>query len=230
MRYLTATPLLQAMLVLTVLAGHAAAQTQGERMGRQRYGKGGEASIDDAVKEMSSSDADKRLEAVKTLGTSKNGKAIDYLLKAVGDPDVRVQAKAIQELGDIRAREATPVLTQKLLLHADVNMQQLLLASLGKIGDSSAAPAVMEFLRRPLDVATRATAIYALGDMGAYESTDLLEHIAQSDEDQTVRRVAREAIGKIQGPHAVLNNERPGSSDDASETQGLPPLQRGAHQ
>lgn len=219
-----------ALLVVMLLAGPASAQTRGDRMGGQRYEKGKEVSTDTAVKELSSDDPDKRLEAVKALATSHDSKAIDALVKAVGDSDVRVQAKAIQELGDARAREATLVLTEKLLLHSsDANMQQLLLASLGKIGDPGSAPAIMEFLRRHLDTATRATAIYALGDIGAFESMDMLEHIAQTDDDQTVRRIAREAIGKIQGPHAVPNNEAQAPAGDLLAPRRLPQTERGLH-
>ena len=219
------SPILPLLLVLMLLGGQAAAQ---DRMGRQRYGATRAVSIDAAVKQLASDDPDTRLEGVKALAASHDSHAIDALVKAVGDPDVRVQAKAIQELGDDRAREATLVLTQQLLLHnADAKMQQLLLASLGKIGDPMSAPALMEFLKRHLDTATRATAVYALGDIGAFDSTDLLEQIAQTDDDPTVRRIAREAVDKIKGPHAAPNNEAWGSPGDLEEPKGLPPAQHG---
>jgi len=215
------------LLLMLPCARQAPAQ---DRMGRQRPARGREVSIDTAVKQLSSDDPDVRLEGVKALAGSHDSQAIDALVKAVGDHDVRVQVKAIQELGDARAREATLVLTQQLLLHStDANMHQLLLASLGKIGDPTSAPALMEFLRRHLDTATRATAIYALGDIGAFDSLQMLEQIAETDEDQTVRRIAREAVGKIQGPHAVLNKEAQGSSGELTEPQGLPHMQHGVH-
>jgi hypothetical protein len=214
-------------LLLLLFARSATAQN---RMGQQHYAKTKEVSVDTAEKQLSSSDPDARLEGVKALARSQDSKAIDALIKAVGDSDIRVQAKAIQELGDARARPATLVLTQQLLLHStDANLQQLLVTALGKIGDPGSAPALMEFLRRHLDVATRATAVYALGDIGAFESLQTLEQIAEADEDQTVRRIAREAIGKIQGPHALRNQEGQGSPGDLPKPAPVPQMQRGIH-
>jgi HEAT repeat protein len=219
------TPVLPLLLLLILFVRSAPAQ---DRMGRQRYAKTREVSIDAAVKQLSSNDPDLRLAGAKALAASHDSHAIDALVKAVGDPDVRVQAKAIQELGDARAREATLVLTQQLLRPgAGADMQQLLLASLGKIADPMSAPALMEFLRRRLDTATRASAIYALGDIGAFESTEVLQHIAQTDEDQTVRRIAREAVEKITGPHAAPNNDAGDSPGDLPQANGLPPTQHG---
>lgn len=213
------------MVMLMLFARSGAAQ---DRMGRQRYAKTKEASVDSIVKQLASDDPDVRLGAAKALAASHDSQALAALVKAVGDPDVRVQAKAIQELGDARAREATQVLTQRLLLHGtDVPMQQLLLASLSKIGDPMSAPAVTEFLRRHLDTTTRATAVYALGDIGAFDSMEVLEHIAQTDEDQTVRRIAREAIAKIKGPHAAPNDTAWGLPGEAPPPKSLPQTQHG---
>src|SRR5439155_10565931 len=132
---------------------------------------------------------------VKSLSGSKDNKAIEYLIQATGDSDVRVQAKAISALGDLRANDATPVLIQYLSRRTvENNMKQLILAALGKIGDARAARPIMEFLQRDLDPATRGTAIFELGEIGAPESTDALSRIAQADEDQTVRRLANEAL------------------------------------
>ena len=176
--------LLLLLAVLNAGAAAAVAQMHGNHMRQHSAKSMGSASIDDAVRQLSSDDPEKRLEAVKALGTSKNSKATDYLIKAVGDPDVRVQAKAIQMLGDIRASQSTPVLVQRLILRTtDANMKQLILASLGKIGDARAVPPVIELLQRERDAATRGTAIFALGEIGAPEAVDVLEHIAQTDED-----------------------------------------------
>jgi HEAT repeat protein len=214
--------------VLATLSAHAAPAQ--DRMGHQRAAKGGDVSVENATKQLASDAPDTRLAGVKALANANNSQAVAALIKAVGDPDIRVQAKAIQELGDARAREATLVLTQQLLLHSsDAKMQQLLVASLGKIGDPTSAPALMEFLRRHLDATTRATAIYALGDIGAFDSLPTLERIAATDEDQTVRRLAREAADKIQGPHPALNREAPDSSGELSPPPGLPHTQPGSH-
>lgn len=206
--------LLLLLLVLSAGADAAVAQMNANHMRQHSDKSMGSASIDDAVKQLSSDDPEKRLEAVKVLGTSKNGKATDYLIKAVGDPDVRVQAKAIQMLGDMRASESTPVLVQFLILRTtDTNMKQLVLASLGKIGDARAVPPVIELLRRERDAETRGTAIFALGEIGAPESVEVVERIAQTDEDPAVRRVATEAKSKIEARNRTISGDAQGPSE-----------------
>lgn len=193
-------------VLLVSLTGAAAAQMGRPRQHQDRGMQG--VPIDDLVKQLSSPDPAKRLQAVKALGGSKDTKAVEYLIKALGDSDVRVQAKSVQMLGDMRAIEATPVLLQYLLLRTtEANMKQLIIVSLGKIGDPRAARPLIELLRQDLDVDTRGTAVFALGEIGAPESVEVLEHIAQTDQDQMVRRVASEAKYKIEGHHDTSSRD-----------------------
>src|ERR1700690_600136 len=108
-----------------LLVGPAFAQVSGQQI-KQRYDKSNKGtSIDDFVKKLNSDDAEKRLEGVKSLSESKDNKAIEYLIQAAGDSDIRVQAKAIAALGDLRATDATPVLIQYLSRRTvDNNMKQ----------------------------------------------------------------------------------------------------------
>ena len=155
--------------------------------------------LDEAVKQLASPDPEKRLQAVKALGTSKDSKAVDHLIRALGDSDLRVQAKAVQILGDMRATEATPVLVERLMMRTtDSGMKQLIIVSLGKIGDARAARPLIQLLQRDLDVEMRGTAIFALGEIGSPEALEVLEHIEATDEEPTVRRVANQARGKIE--------------------------------
>ncbi|HXQ22412.1 MAG TPA: HEAT repeat domain-containing protein [Candidatus Acidoferrales bacterium] len=194
--------------------GRADGQISSQQM-KQRYEKDTKGtSIEDFVKRLESDDPEKRLEAVKSLGASKDNKAVEYLIQALGDSDVRVQAKALDMLGDMRATDATPVLIQHLFLRTtDVQMKQRILAALGKIGDPRAARPIMEFLQRDLDPATRGTAIFALGDIGSPESVDTLSQIAQADPDPIVRRLASEAKSKVEQHQAVMKNEVKGPSE-----------------
>jgi len=213
-----------AAILLLLAAAPVSAQINSQQI-RQRYEKDtkGGTSIEDFVKKLESDDADKRLEAVKSLGTSKENKAIEYIIQAVGDPDVRVQAKAIMVLGDLRATEATPVLIQYLSRRtSDNNLKQLILASLGKIGDARAAQPIMEFLHRDLDAATRGTAIFALGEIGSPEAADTLSTIASADQDPTARRLANEALNKVQHHQAVMQNEVKGPSETFLDPKDKP--------
>ena len=165
-------------------------------------------SIDDFVRQLNSEDPEKRLQGVKSLEESKDKKAIEFLVQAMGDQDMRVKAKAIDALGNLRAAEATPVLIQHLFLRTtDTDVKNLILASLGKIGDANSAAPIVEFLRRDLDPALRGTAIYALGDIGNPESLTLLGEIEQKDANGQVRRLAREAATKIRYHQSLLQIE-----------------------
>ena len=209
------------LAALVLFTGAAVAQVNSNQM-RQRYDKHTKGtSVEDYVKNLSSNDPDKRLEGVKSLGASKDPKAIEYLVQAVGDADVRVQVKAIQMLGDLRANDATPVLVQYLFLRTtDANMKQLILAALGKIGDTRAAQPLIEFLHRDLDPATRGTAIFALGEIGASESVEPLEHIAQAESDPIVRRLANEAKSKVEAHQAVIKSQVKGPSETFLKPEG----------
>jgi HEAT repeat protein len=218
---------LRAAIALLVLGALPAAAQINSQQIRQRYEKNTKGtSLEDYIKKLNTGDADTRLEAVKSLGASKDNKAVEYLIQALGDPDMRVEAKAVDMLGEMRATEATPVLIQRLFLRTtDPQMKQLLLASLGKIGDVRAARPIMEFLQRDLDAATRGTAIYALGDIGAPESAEQLSQIAETDQDATVRRLASEALNKVEQHRAVQEKEAKGPSETFLEPKQPPPQQ-----
>jgi len=213
-----------------VVARPAAAQISGQQL-RQRYEKNTKgANISDYTRRLQSEDADTRLEAVKSLGASKDKQAIEQLIRALGDTDVRVQAKAIDMLGEMRANEATPVLIQYLFLRTtEPQMKQRILASLGKIGDPRAAQPIVEFLHRDLDPATRGTAIYALGDIGSSDAVQPLSEISVTDGDPTARRLASEALGKVQAQQASQKKEAKGPSE-AFLAPKEPPGQGGEEQ
>jgi HEAT repeat protein len=180
-----------------------------EQKGRERYEKQTKgANIDEYVRRLNSDDPEKRLEAVKSLEGSKDRKAVEYLVQALGDSDVRVRAKAIDALGNLRAREASPVLIQQLFLrNVDPTVKQRLLASLGKIGDERAAGSIVEFMQRDLDPATRGTAIFALGEIGAAEALPALTDIEKNSDDPTLRRLAAEASSRVRYHQALIKTE-----------------------
>jgi HEAT repeat protein len=190
------------------LAASAWAQISANQI-RQRYEKNTKgASIDDYVRRFNSEDADKRLEGIKSLSESKDERVLEYLLQGLGDPDLRIKAKAIDALGNIRAAEATPVLIQHLFLRETAPLvKRRLLASLGKIGDTRAAGPIVEFLQRDLDPATRATAIYALGEIGSAEALEPLSQIERTEQHPAIRRLAGEAMHKVRYHQAVLQTE-----------------------
>jgi HEAT repeat protein len=189
-------------------ARSASAQISADQV-RQRYDrqtKGG--SIEEFARDMNSDDPAERLKGVKSMSDSADPKAVEYLVQALGDSDMRVKAKAIDACGDLRATDATPVLVQQLFLRGtDPEVKQRILAALGKIGDARAAKPIQEFLSRDLDHATRGTAIYALGDIGDPASVELLETLERTEPHPTIKRIAREAHAKILYQQAMRKTE-----------------------
>jgi len=195
---------LLAVLAVTVTPATALAQadrgaTSRERL-RQRYenNRQGSKDISEEILKIRSEDPEKRLEAARTLGASDDPKAIQYLLGAASDSDLRVRLKAIDELANRKATEASPFLVQQLFLReTEPIVQQRVLAALGKIRDPRSAEPICEFLARDLDPATRGTAIFALGEIGDKGALDVLAALAAKGDDPVARRLADEAVRKI---------------------------------
>lgn len=146
------------------------------------------------VKRLRSDRPETRLEAVKSLGESKDPKAIDPIIGATEDTDLRVKVKAIEYLGNLRATDATPILAQQLFLR-DVHpaVKQKILIALGKIGDQRGAEPIMDFLRRNLDIPTKGTALFALRAVGNDSVLTFLDDYAQAESSPPLRLLAQQA-------------------------------------
>ena len=153
--------------------------------------------LNDNVRKLKGDDADERLQAVRGLGEINEPKAIEYLVAAANDPDMRIRIKAIDTLGQIKAKEATPLLIQQLFMRdTDLGTKQRILACLGKIGDTTATGAIVDFLARDVDPGLRGNAIFALGDIGDPKAVPALEVIVR-DGDPALRGLAADSIRKI---------------------------------
>lgn len=155
--------------------------------------------LDENVRKLKGDDPAERLEGVTGLGQVKDPKAIEYLVGAASDPDMRIRVKAIDTLGQIKATEATPLLIQQLFMRdTDVGTKRRILATLGKIGDRNATGPILDFLARDVDPAARGNAIFALGDIGDPKALNPLESLAKTTPDENLRALAQDAIRKIQ--------------------------------
>ncbi|MEW6272144.1 MAG: HEAT repeat domain-containing protein [Thermodesulfobacteriota bacterium] len=210
-----------AAVIVACSAAGASAQLNLPGMGNQRSTRQtnpGTSDIDEAAKNMRDDDAATRLEAVKALATSQDKEAIEHLIEATADLDPRVKIKAIDALGTLRAADATPVLVQMLYMReSEPWLKQRVLVALGKIGDTRAARPIVDFLARDTDVATRGTAIFALGEIGDPSSVPQLKTIGETSSDESLRRLTRDAIAKIEqkqvNPEVVVKALRDSEED-----------------
>lgn len=153
--------------------------------------------LDENLRKLRSDDPEKRLEGLRGLGEVNDKKAVEQLVAATNDPDMRIRIKAIDVLGQVKASEATPLLVQQLFMRdTDLGTKQRILACLGKIGDPRATPPLVDFLSRDIDLATRGNAIFALGEIGDRAALPSLGLIAEGEEP-ALRSLAQEAIRKI---------------------------------
>jgi HEAT repeats len=151
---------------------------------------------------LESPEAKQRLLAVEDLGQSEDPHAVNYLLKAMEDVDLRVQARAIDYLGARRSSDATPLLAQKLFLTGAPNaLRQRILAALGKIGDPSASRPILDFIAQERNADVRGTGIYTLGEIGDVTIRDDLRKLGEKESDPRLKRLVDEALVKMTTMH-----------------------------
>src|SRR5213594_4310776 len=118
--------------------------------------------LDENIRKLNGDDPEARLEAVRALGEINEPKAIEYLLQAANDPDMRIRIKAIDTLGNAHAKEATGLLIQQLFLRGtDLPTKQRILAALGEIGDRAALSALESLAKDGPDDVLRRLAVEA---------------------------------------------------------------------
>jgi len=228
-----------AAMALALLPALVAAQVPAAQDGRQRLQNrfGGsqdrpqqQQKFDEALRKFNDEELQTRLEGVEALGRTDDApKALGYLLQAANEPTPSIRLKAIDTLGNIRARGAVAPLVQQLFMRdTDKNTKQHILVALGKIGDPRATRPVLDFLARDNDAGLEGNAIFALGEIGDKTALEPLELIAHTDGDASLQALARTAVRKIHEkpppdvqPPALAADRRRGAPPEGEE-EGVP--------
>lgn len=151
-----------------------------------------------------------RLEAVDSLGKDGTEQSVKPLLDATADADPRVRMRSIDYLGAIGSPLATQVLTQYLFLsQTDEKAAQRILVALGRIRDPQSVKPVADFANKTQSEELRCGAIYALGEIGGMEAMKVVKPYAEQTSDEAARRVAADAIHKINTRLAAAENSQP---------------------
>jgi len=155
-----------------------------------------------------------RVEALRMLRNVSDPQADFLLIRAIADPDTRVRVKAIDLLGSRGTKDAVEPLCHLLFLRSTEPVVKMhVAAALGRIGDERGAKPLIQYLYEADDERSRGTAVFALGEIGDRSATDVLTTAATEDPSPTVRRLAQQAIQKINGeipgnhPIATANNQ-----------------------
>jgi HEAT repeat protein len=118
---------------------------------------------------------------------------IDVLASGIGD----ARRRAIEVLGRLRHAPAMGGLIRA-IAGADAPAAEAAARALGLLGGTAAEAALLESLERP-HRGTREAAVRSLGDMGTVRSVAPLREFADTgDAGSALRRIAREAIARIQ--------------------------------
>jgi hypothetical protein len=168
--------------------------------GAKKGGKSVEDAMREAKRKFADADPRVRVQALEGLRFVDSPDANDLLFRGIADPDVRVRIKAIDVLGARGVTDAVPMMAQELFLRETPAVEKLhLVAALGRIGDSRGAMPIVNYLKETDDSGSRGTAVYALGEIGDPGANDTLIQIVSSDPNPMVRKLASEAIEKIDG-------------------------------
>jgi HEAT repeat protein len=145
-------------------------------------------------------DPNVRVAELNKLRNVQDPDADRLLITSLSDPDIRVKMKAIDLLGARESNIAVEPLSQLLFLRSTADIVKLhAVAALGRIGDARGALPVMQYLEEQSDNTARGTAVFALGEIGNDKATQLLVSTADEDKSPMVRRLAKEALQKIDG-------------------------------
>jgi HEAT repeats len=170
-----------------------------------------------AAQETPFKDADPnvRVDELTKLRDLQDPEVNAILIESMADPDLRVKLKAIDILGAREANAAVAPMSSMLFLRSTEQIAKLhLVAELGRIGDAQGALPIMQFLAEPEDERGRGTAVFALGEIGNEKATPLLKRVAMEDQSPTVRRLAREALRKIDGDLPFEHQKQLASQQD----------------
>ena len=163
-------------------------------------GKSADEAIRDAKRKFNDADPRVRVQGLEGLRYVDSMDANEILFRGISDPDVRVRIKAIDVLGARGVSDAVPIMSQELFLRETPAVEKLhLVAALGRIGDQRGAMPIANYLKQTDNSASRGTAVYAIGEIGDPAANDTLIQIVSNDPSPMVRKLAREAIEKIDG-------------------------------
>lgn len=168
-----------------------------ERVRKAREG----VNVSDQAARLRDPDPQVRLNALKGLAEEGGAGGKDVAIQAVDDPDPRVQAKALDVLVQLRAKDAAPALLQRMFLKgASAPLRKRILVTLRALGDADTARALLDYARNERDAELRGAAVVAVGQLADPSLAEPLRGFAQSETDPNIQRVANEAVIRLSTP------------------------------
>jgi HEAT repeat protein len=156
--------------------------------------------IKDVKLGLKDADPNVRVSELTKLRDLQDPEVNQILTQSMADKDLRVKLKAIDILGARQANAAVAAMSSMLFLRSTEQIVKLhLVSELGRIGDAQGTLPIMQFMAEPQDERGRGTAVFALGEIESDKAVPLLNRVLTDDQSPMVRRLAREALRKIDG-------------------------------
>ncbi len=148
----------------------------------------------------SSTDVERRTEALESLGTERMSVAVEDVIKALHDPLPRVRRQAAMALADLDDPRAAHELLHMLEFHPNL-VEEETVEALGRLAQPESAPMLIRLLDHPSSLIRRASA-RALGKLRVPEAVQpLIQRVADSD-DMDLRRAALQALRLMEAREA----------------------------
>ena len=171
--------------------------------------------IKDVELGLKDADPNVRVSELTKLRDLQDPEVNQILIQSMADPDLRVKLKAIDILGAREANAAVAPMSSMLFLRSTEQIVKLhLVAELGRIGDAQGTLPIMQFMAEPQDERGRGTAVFALGEIESDKAVPLLNRVVTDDQSPMVRRLAREALRKIDGELPFEHQKQLASQQD----------------
>lgn len=187
-------------------------------VGRHADKNNGQRIAKDVEKGMLDADPKVRVASLTKLRFLDQPETKDILLQGLVDPDTRVKIKAVDILGARQVTDSVPVMAQYLFLRSTEPVVKIhLIAALGRIGDARGTLPVMQYLKETADERSRGTAVFALGEIGDPRASEALSAAATEDKSAMVRRLAQEALEKVEGELPTIHSRETAKEDKKFE-------------
>ena len=158
-----------------------------------------------------------RVASVYALRNLGNASAINILCNSSGEGSPAVHNSIAECLGDLKAVQAIPCLSE-LLFDDDYHVRNTAVKAIEVIDDISAFPALSQVLVKSGDSELRRAAIGILAEKGDLTIVEALRHSLRGDSYSEIRAKAAQGLGRL-GSSSALPDLVQAIGDDSSDVR-----------
>lgn len=157
------------------------------------------AGCSDPAKDLASSDAQARVQAIRALAARGGDAAAEDVASVARHEDTAAATEAIAALGRIQSDRAVEVLTEVATKEDRVALRQLAVTALAQHEAAKSVETFRQVVRSDSAPEVRATAAMSLAKQGGMDDVPLLVEVAGAETDLVATRSEVTAIGTLLG-------------------------------